>query len=246
MNKKVILFTTTFGFIIVVLFCKNFIIEKTKTLLQIPNHNNVDTAQAAQCTYSLDHFSFHYKLDCNPPSIVMLGNSMMSRGDWQHLLHRDDIANRGIAGDFLPCIYQRTKFLQHLNAKIWFIEGGINDLDNQTPNQLLEEYKKIVNFVQNEKSIPVITLLFYVRQTNEDSTAEASEVLKVNGKITELNLLLRQYAINNHLECIDINASIAEAQTLKPEYTTDGVHLSESAYAIWANAIEKILLKYNI
>ena len=70
------------------------------------------------CSYALKYFDFHYKQECYSPKIIMLGNSIIRAGNWTHLLNRADVINRGIAGDNLPCMCDRLKYLKGKNAKI--------------------------------------------------------------------------------------------------------------------------------
>lgn len=63
----------------------------------------------------------------------MLGDSITRGGKWTDLLNRSDIINRGIAGDTISCMSERTKYLHGKNAKIWFIQGGINEIVSTPP-----------------------------------------------------------------------------------------------------------------
>jgi len=220
------------------------ITHKMQSTKQVPQNA---FAYNPTCEYSLDHYSFHYIHDCDTPSIIMFGNSLISRGNWQQLLSREDINNRGIAGDMLPCLCKRLKYLKNKNAKIWFIEAGINDLQRASGEQLLDNYKEIVDFVKAENSIPVIVLINYLSKKVNAIKMHTTDYRVVNHKIKELNTLVIKYAQENNLDYIDLNPFIAsDSLEIKDEYTTDGLHLSAAAYLVWAREITTVLKKYGI
>jgi hypothetical protein len=58
-------------------------------------------------------------------------------------------------------------------------------------------------------------------------------------RIGEMNGYLRSAAEAKGMRIIDLGPSLAPSGLLSPAYTTDGVHLSDSAYAVWRSEIEK-------
>lgn len=92
----------------------------------------------------------------------MLGNSLIRHGNWDSLLRREDVINRGISGDRLECICERLKYLKNNKAKICFIEGGINDIPWQNSDSLLHYFETIANFWISEGNIPVFNLVLYI------------------------------------------------------------------------------------
>ncbi len=209
--------------------------------------NNFEVSTKLKCQYKLTYFDFHYKKESLSPNIIMFGNSIIRHGKWDDLLERQDVINRGISGDNLPCMCERLKYLKNKNAKIWFIEGGINDLPHKTPISLFENYKSIIEFVKSENAIPVINLVFYLSPKAGLKFPSRADYKKINSLITELNDMLIDYAIKNNIDYINLNKIISgKDNVLKEEYTSDGVHLTEKAYKEWSKMIEEILVKYKI
>jgi len=200
-----------------------------------------------ECSYKLDYFDFHHKAECDTPSIIMLGNSIVHYGDWTELLHRNDVINRGIKGDILPCMCERLVYLKNKKAKILFIEGGINDLaftKNKT-DSLLHYYKTIVAFAKSENMIPVIQLVFYTSRNR--MWPDVEDYTRLNETVTELNTKIVAYAEMNEIDYIDLNKVIAdEHHVLKEQYTQDGLHLTQEGYDEWAKLINEVLVKYKI
>lgn len=216
-------------------------------LKKLRGRSTVSIDAPVSCTYALKNFDYHYKTETDTPDIVMLGNSIVQQGDWTRLLKREDVINRGIAGDQLPCICERLKYLKNIGAKIWFLEGGINDLPEKDPVYLFEQYKKIALFTKAENAIPVINLVFYLSPRAGEKYPGRADYQNINARITELNAMLVNFAKENNITVIDMNKTFSgENHVLKEEFTTDGVHLSETGYKAWSEQISAVLQKFRI
>ena len=199
------------------------------------------------CAYGLEAYDFHYKKESDSATIIMVGDSHIRNGDWVSLLNRQDIINRGISGDNSTCICERLKYLKGKNAKIWFINGGMNDLPWNSPAVVFENYKRIIEFVKEEGAIPVINLLLYSSPWAGYNYPTRSDYKKINSMVEELNSMLISYAKSNNIDYIDLNPILADKNKIfKDEYTTDGIHLTNDAYQKWAILIQKILVQKNI
>lgn len=202
-----------------------------------------------ECLYNLKHFNFHYTYESDSASILMIGNSLIKQGDWTTLLQREDVLNRGISGDVLHCICERLKYLENTNAKIWIIEGGINDIDprkNTDINNLYLSFIEIVNFAKSKNAIPIINLTLYINKSAGNNWEYRKDYKKINNDVKILNGLLLEYAQKNNINYIDLNTSLSKDMELLPYYTTDGIHLNEKAYQIWAKEIKDIIKHYKI
>ena len=69
--------------------------------------------------------------------------------------------------------------------------------------------------------------------------------MDMNKSIFQLNNLLKAFATQEKIDCIDMNQQLADNEKLllKDEYTPDGIHLTGAAYGLWAKEINKILKK---
>lgn len=208
--------------------------------------DSIKGKKISDCTYAFKYFDFHYKPECANPKIIMIGNSLTRQGQWTTLLKRKDVINRGISGDNLICICDRLKYLKGKNAKIWFIEGGINDIPGGSVEELFNYYKQIVDFVIQENAIPVINLVFYISPKAGEKYPSRIDYLRVNDIVSKLNNKLIEYATQNQINYIDMNRMFSENNILKAEYTTDGVHLTLNAYNLWATEVKKLLKKHKI
>jgi lysophospholipase L1-like esterase len=171
-------------------------------------------------------------------SIVMFGNSITFQGKWEEVLGRSDVANRGIPGYTTGQLIWTIKngLHDHPESKIWFIEGGINDISLGVPvKRIFENYQITVDSLKRNHIIPVVQ----------------STILKVGSKadnkqVSKLNKLVKKWCLKNNIEYIDLNAFLSRDGELIKELSTDGCHLKPDAYKPWGEAVKKVLMKYNI
>jgi lysophospholipase L1-like esterase len=171
-------------------------------------------------------------------NIVMFGNSITNQGKWEEVLGRPDVLNWGIPGYTTGQLIWTIKnaLHDHPGTKIWFLEGGINDISLGVPvKRIFKNYIIIVDSLQRNKIIPI------VQSTILKNAAKAD-----NKQVSKLNKLVKNYCLKNKIEYIDLNAFLSRDGELIKELTTDGCHLQPDAYKPWAAVVKKILAKYGI
>ena len=167
--------------------------------------------------------------------VVFLGNSITFGGNWTELLGRERIANRGIGGDNTVGMLNRMQYVYQLKPKLCFVMAGINDIYDDAPvEKIFANYTSIIDTLQAHSIIPIIQSTLHVNPKWKHAEEKNPEVEK-------LNLLLQKYARKHSIEFIDLNAALSSNDILRDEYTTDGVHLNASAYAVWRDMLEPIL-----
>lgn len=178
----------------------------------------------------------------------MLGNSLIRHGNWDSLLQRNDVINRGISGDRLVCICERLKYLKNSKAKICFIEGGINDIPGKSLDSLFSYFKTITDFWISENKIHVINLLLYISPKAGKTFPSRKNYKAINDSVEILNYSLLHFAMDRKIDVIDLNEKISDIKQkiLLDKFTTDGVHLQPQGYDMWEKEIKKILKKYKI
>lgn len=169
-------------------------------------------------------------------NVVMLGDSITQAVDWNELLKRNDVVNRGIRGDITEGMLNRLHYIYKLKPKMVFLMGGINDLktNEATTEEIARNQRKIVTEFMNRNISPVITSTLYVSSTERKHK-------KINQKVDELNVLLKNIADEKDIPFIDLNSKLAKGHALDKKYTIDGIHLMGNAYQIWAEEISKEL-----
>jgi len=170
--------------------------------------------------------------------IVMYGNSITFQGKWEEVLGRTDIANRGIPGYTTGQLIWTIKngLHDHPYSKIWFLEGGINDISLGVPvERIFENYQITVDSLKRNHIIPVV-----------QSTILKNNAKTDNKQVAKLNKLVKKWCIKNNVDYIDLNAFLSRDGELIKELTTDGCHLQPKAYIPWGEAVKRVLAKYEI
>ncbi len=172
--------------------------------------------------------------------IVFLGNSITAGGNWNDLLGRERIANRGIGGDNTLGMLHRLQYVYGLHPKLCFIMTGINDLYADAPVELIfKNYCAVIDTLRLHKVIPVIQSTLHVNPKWK-RTEEKNPLVK------QLNDLLKEYAQEHSITFIDVNAVLSSNGVLRDEFTTDGVHLTAAGYDAWRELLFPILKKHGL
>lgn len=173
-----------------------------------------------------------YKAD-----IVFLGNSITYGGNWSELLGRERIVNRGIGGDNIPGMLNRLHQVYRLRPQLCFVMAGINDLYTDAPvDTVFWRYTQLIDSLRARNIVPIIQSTLHVNPKWKRTEEK-------NPLVAALNAMLIKYSSDNAITFIDLNASLSSGGVLKDEYTTDGVHLTSAAYAVWRDALYPILKK---
>lgn len=171
--------------------------------------------------------------------IVMLGNSITHGANWNELLGRYNVVERGIPSDVLDGFNARINSIINLKPKFVFIMGGINDIYNWIPtDKIFEKYVRLITELKKNNIKPIIQSTLFAGSKWKSYSDRNKEVLK-------LNKLLADYAKKNLIDFIDLNKKLSSKNVLIADYTYDGLHLNAKGYEIWAVEVDKILKKYN-
>lgn len=169
--------------------------------------------------------------------IVLLGNSITQGGNWNELLGRSNIANRGIPGDVLEGFLARIDGVLKLRPKICIIMGGINDIYAWIPvEDTYKNYLKVIRKLKTKSIKPIIVSTLYAAKSYHSSEERNKEVTKLNEK-------LEKYAEKYNYEYIDLNKYLSKDDYLREDVTFDGIHLNWLGYKTWADQLDKVLKK---
>jgi lysophospholipase L1-like esterase len=172
--------------------------------------------------------------------VVMLGNSLTYNANWNEILNRSNIANRGIASDITSGYLHRLDYVYRLHPLICFIEGGINDLySNDSAAHIAANVMCIVDSLRSHGIVAVIQSTLCVAATYPRAREK-------NRQVVLLNELLRRLALERAVEFLDINILVSVNGFLRKDLTPDGIHLNARGYSLWAQEIEKVLTKYDL
>lgn len=221
-----------FYLIIILVTAVSLFILGRKSVRHFPSFISKETYNYKR-NYDYKMQIMYYPLCSKQSDIVMLGNSLMSFVKWNEFLQRDDIANRGVAGDISAGCLSRIGSVIKSNPKICFVECGINDIIHHIPaEETINNLKQITDSLKYHNIRVVIHKLLYVARQYPDSRKVNEQVKKLNELISEIK----------GAEFFDLNPLLSVNEELQQQFCIeDGIHLTVSAYNIWRDEMKPFL-----
>lgn len=171
-------------------------------------------------------------------NITFLGDSLTQWGNWSELFPGKSINNLGIAGHTTTDVISRLQTAINTKPYQLFLMIGINDLGcNTNVNQVAENYRYIVNNLNNQLHQ---TKLFLLSLLPVNESQWSGPVLNYKN-ITTLNSIIQNIATEFNATYVDMYSSFEINNSLKPEFSNDGLHLNNKGYLIWKNLIEPFI-----
>lgn len=193
-----------------------------------------------------DHYYKRFVQFMDEPAItdkdvVMLGNSLTENGgDWGKRLGKKHVVNRGIIGDEVMGVYERLHQILPGHPKKLFLMIGINDVShNLTADSIAGMIRLTVERIQRES--PETELHLQSLLPINESFGRYKLLTGKNDLVPEINTRLKALAQEKKIDFINLFPLFAEGNTnvLRKDLTTDGLHLNEEGYKIWAKALKK-------
>ena len=170
------------------------------------------------------------------PEVVFTGDSITRGGGiWAFRIHRYDFKVSNIAKGGFDTDNVKAITLRELDKrpKRLFIMSGRNDMaasyKNGNAKACIGMYREILNYAVHKGTRVYVTSTLYRADEQNPNIVD------------ELNIFLREWCATNQQVYIDLNARLSEHGKLRQEFTTDGCHINEGAYRIWAGMIRSLL-----
>ncbi len=185
---------------------------------------------------------FFRKLPDHKKEIVFLGNSITEQGEWQEVVHKKHVLNRGISGDVTFGVLARLdEVLSSKPSKI-FVLIGINDLKRGMPVEVIaNNYVRLIKKVQAEspKTKLYLQSLLPLNMAMLPKSYEKLSNEKVNEVNNRMKVICQQYKVSY----VDLHpVFVDEKKQLRKDLSTDGLHLRFAAYILWADYLKKLKL----
>lgn len=179
------------------------------------------------------------------PEAVLMGNSITER--WVELdaawLRRHNLVGRGISGQVSSQMLVRfRRDVIDLNPRRVVILCGINDIGlNQgriSVDNIMGNIRSMVELARAHKIKPYLCTL-----TPAARIGWRPEVKDTPQQINALNALIRAYANEERISLIDYFPLLVDTdgQSMKKEYTSDGLHPDLPGYKVMEEALLKVL-----
>lgn len=140
--------------------------------------------------------------------------------------------NQGISGDTTTGVLHRLDSLRHARPSQIYVMAGINDLrKGATDYQILTNLRLIMQ---------------QLRQDHPQAHILVQSILPTaigipNDRIRRLNVALATMAQEEGTEYLDLYSHFADARgEMRPELTTDGLHLSAMGYNVWQSVLREV------
>lgn len=169
--------------------------------------------------------------------IVFLGNSIIEGFDLETSFPGLPMVNRGIVGDHLDGLLERLEnsAIGLRPAKL-FVMIGINDIGARRDDDYLKwMFTVLIDSLVMELPDTEIYLHAILPTSARWKNCPPEQIFRINAFLEDL-------AETRELTFVDLYIRFRDKDNrLKPEYTTDGLHLNQQGYALWAEEISRYL-----
>ena len=162
--------------------------------------------------------------------IVMVGDSITAPARWSEMFPGVNIANRGISGDTVTGLLERSPAIAAMRPRAIFVLIGINDIAGGNDNaRIVDRYGRALDILAGTGARIVI------QSTLQCSSADCTPAARA--QVDALNAALERIAARHGWRFVDLNARFSDSNGLKPAYTYDGIHLNGAGYQLWREMI---------
>lgn len=182
--------------------------------------------------YKTDLYNYYEKKG----DVVMLGNSITEEVNWNELLNRNNIINRGIGWDTSEGIKNRLSSVFNTEPKLCFIMAGANDIRlGIEESVIVTNIDAITKKLIDHKIKPIVFSILYV-------SIDFENYKEFNQKVKSINNELQFQCKKNGIEFIDLNKRLLNTNDLlQDQYSYDGIHLTGYGYSKWGVIVNDII-----
>ena len=163
---------------------------------------------------------------------LLLGDSLTAWHDWSDLLGPH--LNHGIPGDTTDGLLYRLQRSLSANPERIILMIGTNDLIQQTPLEVVtHNYTRLLSELLEIEHLFVLSV---------PPVADAPHTTAINADIAALNEWLKEQIWKYGFTYVDVYGAMVDGhQAIRPEFTVDGVHLSDAGYAVWEKLLKEAI-----
>jgi lysophospholipase L1-like esterase len=173
---------------------------------------------------------------------ILVGDSLSLWFPNELLPANQNWLNQGISGESSGGLLKRLNLFDKTQPKSIFVMIGINDLirgvDDAT---VLENYRQILRYLRKTHPNSQINTQSILPHGGESATWEGKDKLLAiaNSRIQKINQQLQAIALQEKVRYLDLYPLFATKEgNLRPDFTTDGLHLSRQGYLVWSSALQ--------
>ncbi|NER84227.1 MAG: lysophospholipase [Leptolyngbya sp. SIO1D8] len=180
-----------------------------------------------------------------PRLTVLLGDSISLWFPRELLPGRRTWLNQAISGEHSEALLQRLENLDQVQAEIFFLMIGINDLiAGKSEAQVIANIEEAMIYLKEQHPDADVVVQSILPHSAQNATWEGRErlLLLPNRRIQSVNEALAEVAEVHDVYFLDVYPLLANGEgALRLDLTTDGLHLNERGYLVWRTAIAMLL-----
>ena len=162
--------------------------------------------------------------------LIFLGDSLTQFHDWSNF---GEHHNAGIAGDTTDGLLYRLHYTLEKKPKTVLLMIGINDLlQGQYVETMQNNYLKIFEALTSIDTVYLLSLL---------PVEAMDQTVLINENVILLNHFIKSECSARGFVYIDLyKLMVDNSLGIQKELTSDGVHLTPKAYAIWEGTLKTV------
>ena len=177
-----------------------------------------------------------------PEHLTVLAGDSLSMWFPPDLLPKEKTwLNQGISGETTEGLLKRLKLFERTQPETIFVMIGINDLIRGSfDDSILSNQRLILRRLRRNHPDAQIVVQSILPHGGEATTWEGRDRLLAisNNRIRDLNEKMAAIASEEGVQYLDLYPLFSNEQgNLRPELTTDGLHLSRQGYLVWQSAL---------
>lgn len=185
-----------------------------------------------------------------PVDLLFLGDSITHRWQgndvWRQFYGGRNAANYGIPGDQTEHLLWRVTHdeVQGIQPKVVVLMIGTNNIGRNTPSEIAEAIKQIVQELRSRLPKSKILVLGVLPRSENQSTefVKTHDSAKTAIQTVEINGRLARLSDRSMVRYLDLRQNFLDREGLVPKtLMLDFLHLSEQGYRVWAEAMEPVL-----
>jgi lysophospholipase L1-like esterase len=175
--------------------------------------------------------------------VIFVGDSLTDGCDLSVYYPGLNAYNRGIGGDTAIGVLKRMdESIFDLEPQLIVILIGVNDLARGYSTQFLfDNLNKILTQIKERLPDAKVILQTLYPVNPEILPAVASLMPNINVVNTRIPFIISAFSGYRYVNVFDALIVSHQNKTLKPEYTTDGLHLSDAGYKAVAAVLRPVI-----
>ena len=176
---------------------------------------------------------------------VLLGDSISLWFPYELLPGRRHWLNQAISGEQSEALLKRLNALDETEVESFFLMIGVNDLiAGKSEKQVITNIEAAVTYLKEKHPNADIVVQSILPHSAERATWEGRDrlLLLPNSRIQSVNTALAQIAERHNAYYLNLYPLVANGEgALRPDLTTDGLHLNDNGYLVWRTAISMFM-----